>query len=85
MKQKYGYSIAKTTLYSNSTCGLPPKDFFNLVRDADSDFPWPGMSFGLIISSVWYWCSDQVSITMALIYIFLTFFLKGYCSTRTSR
>ena len=60
MKNKYGYSISNTTLYSTSTCGLPPKDYFNLVRNVDSDFPWPGMSFGLLISSIWYWCSDQV-------------------------
>ena len=61
MKAKYGYSVAASTLLSNSTCGIPPKDFFNLIRSSDSDFPWPGMSFGLLISSIWYWCSDQVT------------------------
>ena len=22
--------------------------------------PWTGMTFGLTISAVWYWCSDQM-------------------------
>ncbi len=26
-----------------------------------SDLPWSGITFGLAISSIWYWCSDQVS------------------------
>lgn len=55
---KFGYATPETTIFSNSTCGLPRKDYFNLVRDIDSDFPWPGMSLGLLISSVWYWCSE---------------------------
>jgi hypothetical protein len=58
MKAKYSYSVAASTIFSNSTCGLPRADYFNLIRDIDSDFPWTGMSFGLLISSIWYWCSE---------------------------
>jgi hypothetical protein len=32
----------------------------SLVAGA-SDLPWSGITFGLAISSIWYWCSDQVS------------------------
>jgi hypothetical protein len=42
MKQNFGYSIANTTLFSQSICGIPPKDYFNLVRNVDSDLPWTG-------------------------------------------
>ena len=31
-----------------------------------SDLPWSGMIFGLAISSIWYWCSDQVIVQRAL-------------------
>ncbi len=43
---KFSYAIPSSTLYSNLSCGLPNHDYFNLIRDANSDFPWPGMSFG---------------------------------------
>jgi hypothetical protein len=62
MASHFSYSVAKTTIFSNGTCGLPKSDYFNLVRDVDSDFPWTGMSFGLFISSVWYWCSELVTV-----------------------
>ncbi len=80
---KFSYAISSSTLYSNLSCGLPNSDYFDLLRDADSDFPWPGMSFGKVMSSnkkscrkkiqilllslsiigmlitgVWYWCSE---------------------------
>lgn len=41
-------------------CGSPPDDAMKLLRPQDSDLPWSGMIFGLAISSIWYWCSDQV-------------------------
>lgn len=65
--EKYSYAISSTTVFSNTTCGLPKSDYFNLHRSADSDdFPWTGMQFGLTISAVWYWCSDQVIVQRAL-------------------
>lgn len=42
MKLKYGYSIANTSLHSYSKCGIPQKDYFNLIRDVNSDIPWTG-------------------------------------------
>lgn len=44
-------------------CGFPPKNSLHLIRPAtDSQLPWPGVFIGLTISSIWYWCSDQVEI-----------------------
>jgi hypothetical protein len=58
MIAKYSYSISSSSLYSNTSCGLPNKNYFDLLRSPQSDFPWPGMSFGLFIVSIWYWCSE---------------------------
>ncbi|KAF6035500.1 SLC5A9 [Bugula neritina] len=48
-------------------CGMTNQNAFHLMRRADdSSLPWPGIMFGLTISSVWYWCSDQVIVQRAL-------------------
>ena len=42
-------------------CGAPPPDALHFVRSAtQSDLPWPGMVFGISISAIWYFCTDQV-------------------------
>ncbi|ELT94684.1 hypothetical protein CAPTEDRAFT_167766 [Capitella teleta] len=52
---------------SSKSCGYPPASSLHLIRPADDpDLPWPGVFFGLTISSVWYWCSDQVIVQRAL-------------------
>lgn len=30
------------------------------------DLPWTGMTFGLTIMATWYWCTDQVSVNVAI-------------------
>ena len=60
MIQQFSYSIPSSSLYSNTSCGLPKDDYLNLIRDAQSDFPWPGMSLGLLFIAVWYWCSEYI-------------------------
>ena len=50
-------------------CGEPRRDSMHLFRSAapgESDLPWTGVVFGLTISSLWYWCSDQVIVQRAL-------------------
>ena len=48
-------------------CNYPPPTFDNLVRPADDpDFPWPGAMFGVLIGSVWYFCTDQVQVQISL-------------------
>ncbi len=44
LMQKYPYAIARTTLFSNSTCGVAPRDSMNMLRNVNSDYPWTGMS-----------------------------------------
>ncbi len=47
--------------YNYTDCGLVPDNSMHLLRAADDgSLPWPGVIFGLTISSIWYWCSDQV-------------------------
>lgn len=48
---------------NNNTCGNPPDDYMTLLRTAEhgkSDYPWTGMTFGVIILAIYYWCTEQV-------------------------
>jgi len=57
----YSGQITNKTLCKAAHCGLVPENSMHMFRSAtDPSFPWTGMTFGLLISSVWYWCSDQV-------------------------
>ncbi|KAF6035499.1 SLC5A9 [Bugula neritina] len=48
-------------------CGLTKKNAFHLMRSpSDPSLPWTGITFGLAIISIWYWCSDQVIVQRAL-------------------
>ena len=48
-------------------CGAVRDDFAHFFRDAKSgDFPWPGVVTGMIINSIWYWCTDQVIVQRTL-------------------
>ncbi|XP_074640673.1 sodium/glucose cotransporter 4-like isoform X2 [Tubulanus polymorphus] len=64
---KYFESAPTTSLNSTTACGLANPDAFHLFRDVNSpDLPWTGVIFGLTVSGVWYWCSDQVIVQRAL-------------------
>lgn len=55
------YQMTAPNNYSYKNCGIPSDTSFHFFRPADdAGLPWPGVIFGLTISSVWYWCSDQV-------------------------
>jgi len=61
------YRMAVPNNYSYKDCGFPPDTSFHFFRPPDDPgLPWPGIIFGLTISSVWYWCSDQVIVQRAL-------------------
>ncbi|XP_067672918.1 sodium/glucose cotransporter 4-like [Haliotis asinina] len=63
---KVHYGIKNDT-YSFTDCGIPPANSMHLIRSPeDPGLPWPGIMFGLTISSIWYWCSDQVIVQRAL-------------------
>ncbi|OQV20228.1 Sodium/glucose cotransporter 4 [Hypsibius exemplaris] len=53
---------------ANAThCSDVPKNFLHLLRGADDpELPWPGVLFGLSVSSIWYWCADQVIVQRVL-------------------
>ena len=54
-------SEAANLSYSISSCGLPRKDAFHILRDPlTSDLPWPGVLIRSTFVSMWYWCADQV-------------------------
>lgn len=59
---KIKYMQATPSVIPNGTqCGRPRADAFNVLRDPiNGDLPWPGLTFGLTILAVWYWCTDQV-------------------------
>lgn len=63
--EKYMNAIPSVTegdnLTISSRCYTPQADSFHLFRDAvTGDIPWPGMVFGMPITAMWYWCTDQV-------------------------
>ncbi|XP_068227317.1 sodium/glucose cotransporter 1-like isoform X2 [Palaemon carinicauda] len=69
--EKYPYAVAsiKAKDAFNRSCGEPPEDFMSLLRTTDStksEYPWTGMTFGLGIIQVWYWCTDQVIVQRTL-------------------
>lgn len=48
-------------------CGEPPSDYMNLLRSPTSQtLPWPGMVFGVTITTSWYWCINQVLVQRTL-------------------
>lgn len=68
LQMRYPQAIPTSTLtWGNTTCGIPREDAFHMFRHpVEGDLPWPGMVFGITISAVWYWCTDQVIVQRAL-------------------
>ncbi|CAD5115201.1 DgyrCDS4196 [Dimorphilus gyrociliatus] len=70
---KYPRAVAEETAqsiakgYTNLTCGLPPKDSWQMMRrPGDHEMPWAGFVFGQTTSSLWYWCADQMMVQRVL-------------------
>ncbi len=57
IKELYPYAIAETTLFNDTSCGIPPEDYFSLIRPLNSADgpPWVGI-IGITIASIWYCC-----------------------------
>ncbi|XP_029648634.1 sodium/glucose cotransporter 5 [Octopus sinensis] len=54
-------------MHKYAECGIPPKNSMSLLRSYDDpNLPWPGVMFGLTVSAVWYWCTDQVIVQRSL-------------------
>ncbi|CAM2103233.1 sodium/glucose cotransporter 1-like [Caretta caretta] len=70
-KEKYMKAIPGNTSYGNINidpkCYTPREDSFHIFRDPiTGDLPWPGLTFGLSILALWYWCTDQVIVQRCL-------------------
>ncbi|XP_071097640.1 sodium/glucose cotransporter 4-like [Haliotis cracherodii] len=69
LETKFMRAIPNTTIYGNTTCGIPRADSFSLLRDPDplkSDYPWPGTMIFNIPGDIWFWCSDQIMVQRSL-------------------
>ncbi|XP_048196891.1 solute carrier family 5 member 4-like [Perognathus longimembris pacificus] len=69
--EKYMNAIPSVVAGDNLTisprCYTPQEDSFHIFRDATTgDIPWPGTVFGMVITAVWYWCTDQVIVQRCL-------------------
>lgn len=84
IKELYPYALAESTLLNETSCGIPPEDYFSLIRPLNSANgpPWVGI-IGMTILSIWYWCSDQVSMTKEKMNT-IDFSYSGYRSTSIS-
>ncbi|XP_069850886.1 solute carrier family 5 member 4 [Dipodomys merriami] len=70
-KEKYMNAIPTVVGGDNLTisprCYTPQEDSFHIFRDAvTGDIPWPGTVFGMVITALWYWCTDQVIVQRCL-------------------
>ncbi|XP_062999607.1 sodium/mannose cotransporter SLC5A10 [Elgaria multicarinata webbii] len=66
LEEAYLKAIPSKTI-PNATCHLPRLDAMHLFRDPVSgDLPWTGMTFGLSVLAMWYWCTDQVIVQRSL-------------------
>nr|XP_054752857.1 sodium/myo-inositol cotransporter 2-like [Lytechinus pictus] len=70
LKVKYFQAVSNGTLNTpNSTCGYPRSDAFQMLRGAhpyNSDFPWPGFIIGQSMTSITYFCAEQVMVQRTL-------------------
>ncbi|XP_072207053.1 sodium/glucose cotransporter 1 isoform X4 [Excalfactoria chinensis] len=69
--EKYMNAIPSNITYGNTTidpkCYTPRADAFHIFRDpVTGDLPWPGLTIGLSILTLWYWCTDQVIVQRCL-------------------
>uniref|UniRef100_A0A4X1V4U2 Sodium/glucose cotransporter 1 n=1 Tax=Sus scrofa TaxID=9823 RepID=A0A4X1V4U2_PIG len=69
--EKYMNAIPTVISDGNITikkeCYTPRADSFHIFRDPlKGDLPWPGLTFGLSILALWYWCTDQVIVQRCL-------------------
>lgn len=57
------HNISSINVSKYVECGIPKENSFQMLRGlSDKEMPWLGFLLGQAPSSIWYWCSDQVSI-----------------------
>ena len=53
-------TMYQQSLYQNASCGFVPEDSLHIFRGIDSDYPWPGLVFGLTLLATYFFCTNQV-------------------------
>ena len=53
-------AYSNDTLYTNTTCGLPPSNSLHLFRGVDDPLPALGFATGQAMSGLYYWAASQV-------------------------
>ena len=56
-------TVLQETLFDNGSCGFVPDDSLKIFRGLDSDYPWPGLVFGLTLLATYFFCTNQVCYT----------------------
>ena len=62
-------SFALTPSGENKSCSAVQENFLHMLRPVDvgaGDLPWSGLITGMTLSSIWYWCADQVIVQRTL-------------------
>lgn len=63
---KYLEAIPNDTL-RNTSCGVPQEADWHIFQPAsDGQYPWPGVGFGILLLSSYYWCTNQVIVQRSL-------------------
>ncbi|XP_071852433.1 sodium/myo-inositol cotransporter 2-like isoform X2 [Apostichopus japonicus] len=57
----------ETRSIENNSCGVPQESDWHIFHPADDpQYPWPGVGFGIILLSSYYWCTNQVIVQRSL-------------------
>ena len=59
-------TMYQQSLYGNASCGFVPDDALKIFRGIDSDYPWPGLVFGLTLLATYFFCTNQVPASLEL-------------------
>ena len=62
-------AFALTPSGENKSCSAVQENFLHMLRPVDvgaGDLPWSGLITGMTLSSIWYWCADQVIVQRTL-------------------
>ena len=65
----------------NLSCGFTPDDSFQIFRGVDSEYPWPGLVFGLTLLATYFFCTNQVDSTSDRFYFKQIFLLVNFTSS----
>ena len=68
----------------NKSCSAVQEDFLHMLRPVDvgaGDLPWSGLITGMTLSSIWYWCADQVVVMLLFTSTIITIIIIKFIFT----